>query len=69
MPLADWVAQAVTEHLRAFPAERDGRLFTNAASGPINRGSYDDPGVASGGAHRGHGAVTRFTLRGSLAYL
>lgn len=42
VPLPDSVAQAVAEHLRAFPADRDGLLFTNEAGGPINRGSFND---------------------------
>lgn len=41
VPLPETVAAAVAEHLRAFPAERDGLVFTNSAGGPINRGSFN----------------------------
>jgi integrase len=54
VPLPDSVAQAIAEHLRAFPAEgREALVLTNEAGGPINRGSYNDrvwkPALAAAG--------------------
>jgi len=53
VPLPETVAAALAEHLRAFPAERDGLVFTNTTGAPINRGSFNDrvwkPAVVAAG--------------------
>lgn len=41
VPLADYVAEAVAEHLASYPAEREALAFTNTTGGPINRGSFN----------------------------
>lgn len=42
VPLSETVAAAVSEHLRAYPAEGEALVFTNTAGGPINRGGFND---------------------------
>ena len=53
VPLPETVAAALAEHLRAFPAERDGLVFTNTTGAPISRGSFNDrawkPAVVAAG--------------------
>ena len=40
VPLPETVAAALAEHLRAFPADRDGLAFTNPKGGPIAASTY-----------------------------
>lgn len=42
VPLSDTVAAALSEHLRAYPADGEDLVFTNTAGRPINRGSFND---------------------------
>ena len=59
MPLPEWVAVELSEHLRRFPAERNDLVFTSREHKPLNRNHINGyvwrPALLTAGVEPGRG--------------
>ena len=59
VPLSDWVAVELAEHLRRFPAPHDDLIFTSREHKPLNRNHVNGyvwrPALVAAGVDRGRG--------------